>query len=364
MNIIKSIYWEQNDMDEIVYRFPFDDISLGSVLTVNESQEAYLFKNGTLCDCFKAGRHVLSTENIPLLQKLINLPNGGKTTFMTEVWFISKLEKRNMYWGTGGLRIIDPYFQIPIKLSSRGQYGFRIEDGGLFLKKMVGTMAEITSETIDDQFRIDVIAAVKVAMSKFIKEKQLNINELGSEYKALAREVSRELQLTFSEYGVELLNFSFEDISFDENDKGYQTVMEGIAEQARLSKLGVSYLQQKQLDIAETAAGNEGAGNFMGVGMGLGAGQQLGGVISQTMQNSGIGVPPPPPAFSYYIAVNGETKGPFGETELKEKIHRGELHADTYVYKAGGSKWVHAKNVPEINALIRSILPPPPPPAK
>ena len=51
--------------------------------------------------------------------------------------------------------------------------------------------------------------------------------------------------------------------------------MEGIAEQARLSKLGVSYLQQKQLDIAQTAAGNEGAGNFMGIGMGLGVGNNL-----------------------------------------------------------------------------------------
>ncbi len=45
--------------------------------------------------------------------------------------------------------------------------------------------------------------------------------------------------------------------------------MEGIAEQAKLNKLGVNYLQQKQIDIAQTAAGNEGAGNFMGIGMGL-----------------------------------------------------------------------------------------------
>ena len=132
MPIIKSLYWEQTDREELVYKFPFNNIATGNVLTVNESQEAFFFKSGVLCDSFTAGRYVLSTANLPLLQKVINLPSGGDTTFTAEVWFINKLDKRNMLWGTGGLRIIDPYFQIPIKLSARGQYGFRISDGGVF----------------------------------------------------------------------------------------------------------------------------------------------------------------------------------------------------------------------------------------
>ena len=132
MAIIKSIYWEQNNQEELVYKFPFNNVTLGSVLTVNESQEAFFFKSGTLYDSFTAGRHTLSSANLPLLEKLINLPSGGDTTFTAEVWFISKLDKRNMLWGIGGLRVVDPYFQIPIKLSARGQYGGRISDGGLF----------------------------------------------------------------------------------------------------------------------------------------------------------------------------------------------------------------------------------------
>ena len=61
--------------------------------------------------------------------------------------------------------------------------------------------------------------------------------------------------------------------------------------QARLSKLGVSYLQQKQLDIAQTAAGNEGAGNFMGIGMGLGVGNNLGEVVGNSIKQSGLTSP-------------------------------------------------------------------------
>lgn len=130
----------------------------------------------------------------------------------------------------------------------------------------------------------------------------MNINELGSEYKALAKTVSKELQLAFDEYGIQLLNFNIEDINFDETDKGYQAVMEGIAEQAKLNKLGVNYLQQKQLDIAQTAAGNEGAGTFMGIGMGLGMGNNIGNMVGDIVkQNTQIPLQAPQ-LPSYYIA--------------------------------------------------------------
>lgn len=92
--------------------------------------------------------------------------------------------------------------------------------------------------------------------------------------------------MAFDEYGIQLLNFNIEDINFDETDKGYQAVMEGIAEQAKLNKLGVNYLQQKQLDIAQTAAGNEGAGTFMGIGMGLGMGNNIGNMVGDIVKQN------------------------------------------------------------------------------
>lgn len=360
MPIIKSIYWNQDSVDTLVWQFPFKDITLGSVLTVHDGQEAYFYKNGALYDRFESGRHVLSTANIPLLEKVINLPSGGESTFKASVWFVSKLEKRNLLWGTGGLRIIDPYYQIPIKMSSRGQYGVRIKDGGLFLLKFVGSQAVLTMDHVIDQFRSDVVEAVKVATAKFMKESGVNINELGTEYKNLAKAVAGELQDTFDEYGVELLNFNIEDISFDESDKGYQTVMEGIAEQAKLSKLGVNYVQQKQIDIAETLAGNQGAGTFMGAGIGLGVGQQMGQVMGQTLSNSPVAQAPVLPSF--YVADNGQTAGPFKLDVIQTKIASGEINANTFVYRVGGSAWVAAKNEPELADIFNRMAPPPPPP--
>lgn len=364
---LDSIFWDQNSGDELVYKYPKNGITLGCVLTVRESQEAYFFKNGVLCDKFTAGRHVLSTQNLPILNKLINLPSGGQTTFLAEIWFVSKLEKRNMLWGTGGMRIVDPYFQIPVKVASRGQYGVRIDDGAMFLKKLVGTMKLSDVREIGQQFRSDIIEGVKVATARYMKERGLNINELGTEYRSLGRFISKDIQEAFDEYGIELLNFNIEDICIDENEPGYQKVMDGVAENARLKQLGVNYIQQKQIDIAQTAAGNEGAGNFMGVGMGISVGQQMGQMIASAMQQSGIAagpapaVPPPPASAAFYVAVNGQTTGPFPIERIREMIIGGQIAAETYVYRMGGSAWAQAQTEPEIARIFNELLPPPPP---
>lgn len=360
---LDSIFWDQANPTELVYKYPKSGITLGSVLTVRESQEAYFFKNGVLCDKFTAGRYTLTSQNLPILNKIVNLPSGGKTTFMAEIWFVSKLEKRNVLWGTGGMRIIDPYFQIPVKVSSRGQYGVRINDGALFLKKFVGTMKYSDTNTIEHQFRSDVIEGVKISTARYMKEQGLNINELGTEYRKLARFIGNDIQEAFDEYGVELLNFNIEDISIDENDSGYQKVMDGIAENARLKQLGVNYIQQKQIDIAQTAAGNEGAGNFMGAGFGMGIGQQMGQMISGAINQSGIGgvIPPPPGTSSFYVAVNGQTTGPFQIDKIRDLIIGGQITNNSFVYRLGGTAWTKAESEPEIAQIFNELLPPPPP---
>lgn len=361
--VLDSIYWDQKDARELVYKYPNNNITLGCVLTVRESQEAYFFRNGVLCDKFTAGRHVLTTQNLPILNKLVNLPSGGETTFLAEVWFVSKLEKRNMLWGTGGMRIVDPYFNIPVKVSSRGQYGFRVSDGNIFLKKLIGSLKFAETKLIEQQFRTDVIEGVKVSTAHYLKAQQLNVNELGTEYKTLAQYILNDLQTTFDEYGIELLNFNIEDINIDEDDPGYKKVMEGVAENARLKQLGVNYVQQKQIDIAQTAAGNEGAGNFMGIGMGLGSGQQLGQIISEAVQQSVINASPTSsPYISFYVADNGKTTGPFALTKIKEMILSGQVVPSTYVFRMGGSEWKEATAFPEIAQIFTSLMPPPPPP--
>ena len=67
--------------DWFIYKFPTNKIVLGSQLIVQEGQTALFVKNGQVADVFTAGRYTLSTKNLPLLSKIVNLPFGGDTPF-------------------------------------------------------------------------------------------------------------------------------------------------------------------------------------------------------------------------------------------------------------------------------------------
>lgn len=357
MPIIKSIYWNQSNPEIFIYKYPFNNITLGSVLTVQEGQQAYFYKNGCLYDSFEPGRHTLSSANLPLLQKIINLPSGGETTFLAIVYFVSTLDKRNMFWGLGGMRIIDPYFEIPIKVSARGQYGIRITDGALFIQKFVGSGRIANSEFIEEQFRIDISESVKVSIATYMKDKELNINELGTEYKALAELVAKNLETAFDAYGIEIINFNIEDISFDEEDEGYKQVMAGISERTRLKMLGTSYTQNRQIDIAQTAAANSGSGVFSNIGLGMSIGNKIGETVQNVLSQDDE-LPPPPPQSMFYVGVNGKTTGPYSCDKIAEMLLNGEMTELSYVCKRGKREWVYVKD----EAELKELLPPPPPP--
>src|SRR5262249_38106687 len=100
MALMHRIKRDETADDQVVWKFPSEEIRIGSQLIVNQSQEAIFVKGGQALDVFGPGTHTLSTANIPLLSKLINLPFGGETPFTAEIWFVNRTAKRDLTWGT------------------------------------------------------------------------------------------------------------------------------------------------------------------------------------------------------------------------------------------------------------------------
>ncbi len=364
---IDRVKWEMRE-DELVYKYPYDNLTNGTILIVNDSQKAFLFKNGTLYDSFGAGSHQLTTANIPLLQRILNAPTGGETAFTAEVWFVNtEVEKRNMLWGAGGLRIYDPYFDISIKVGARGAYGIKISEPELFLKKMVGSMHYVTTDKIFEQFSVDIVQGIKVHLHQFMKDKNLNINELGREYENIGVFVQNNLRSTFGNYGIDLLGLRIEDINIDESDPSYIKVMDGkatgVSEMQRLNALGDKYAEVRKLNILEKAAENEGSGNILGAGLGLGAGLNLGQMfVTQNVPQHNAPPPPPPVLAEFHLTHNGQTSGPYSLSQLQEFARQNIVTADSLLWKNGMAYWEKAMLIPELSFLFRSSPPPPPPP--
>ena len=92
MSLVDVIKYE-GDNQTFVWKHPREDFNTGSQLIVHESQEAIFFLNGQALDSFLPGRYELETQNIPLLNKIINIPSGGESPFHAEVYFINLVEQ-------------------------------------------------------------------------------------------------------------------------------------------------------------------------------------------------------------------------------------------------------------------------------
>ncbi|MBR1964380.1 MAG: SPFH domain-containing protein [Muribaculaceae bacterium] len=98
MALIDVVKCEVNER-ELVYKFPSSDLRIGTQLVVHTGQVAFFVKGGEVMDMFSSGTHTIKTSNIPILNKLINLPFGGNSPFQAEVWFINTLSILNSKWG-------------------------------------------------------------------------------------------------------------------------------------------------------------------------------------------------------------------------------------------------------------------------
>ena len=76
------------------------EIKIGAQLVVHEAQEAVFFRDGRALDVFGPGRHTLTTQNIPVLTKVLALPFGGTSPFRVPVVFVTKRTFLDQKWGT------------------------------------------------------------------------------------------------------------------------------------------------------------------------------------------------------------------------------------------------------------------------
>jgi len=84
------IEWKNAGAEDIIWRYPNEEITWGSQLIVHEYEVAVFFRDGKAYDVFGPGRHTLTTLNLPLLTGLLTRIAGyGEKPFKSTVLFIS-----------------------------------------------------------------------------------------------------------------------------------------------------------------------------------------------------------------------------------------------------------------------------------
>lgn len=257
------------------WKYPEQELGTWTQLIVNESQEAILFKGGQALDSFTAGRHTLSTANIPVLSSIVNLPFGGKSPFTAEVWFVNKLNSMNVKWGTSSpLQLQDPKYNVMVSVRSFGQFGVRIDDARKFLLKLVGTLPRFDQETMLSYFRGLLMSNINELISSYLVHKKISVLEINAYVVEISRHIQGRLAPAFLDNGIELNNFYIDSINIPEDDPVTLRLKEALAKKAEMDIIGYTYQQERSFDTIEEAAGNPGnlGAGIMNAGLGMGMG--------------------------------------------------------------------------------------------
>lgn len=274
--------------DIVAWKYPSQELGTWTQVIVNESQEVVFVKEGKILDILGPGRHTLSTENIPILSKLINLPFGGKSPFTAEVWYINKSYALDVKWGTASpMQVQDPKYNVFIPVRAYGQFGFQISDSRKFLTKIVGTLDIFNQEEIVKYFRGLIVSNVKDTISSYLIEKRVSILEINAYINEISESLKEAIQSEMDEYGIKVANFYITSIDTPEEDSAVKKLKDALAKKAEMDIVGYNYTQERSFDTLEGAAKNQnGVGsNLMGAGIGVGMGFEMGGSFANQMEN-------------------------------------------------------------------------------
>lgn len=283
MAIVEVVKYDGNP-DVFAWKYPDTELGTWTQLIVNESQEAILVKGGQVCDVFGAGRHTLETANIPLLNKIVNLPFGGRSPFSVEVWYINKVFSLDIKWGTSTpIQLQDPKYKIFAPVRAFGQFGIRIEDSKKFLLKLVGTLPQFDKSAITKFFRGVYLTKSKDVISSYLVHKNISILEINAYLDEISDYLQEKISPMLEIYGIKLVSFYVNDINVPEDDEAVIQLKKALAKRAEMDIVGYSYQQERSFDTLEGAATNPGAlqSGLMGAGIGLGMGVGVGGTMGQ-----------------------------------------------------------------------------------
>ena len=280
--MLEIIEWFDETGTEIAHRYPergSGDIKLGAQLVVRENQAAVFFRDGQALDVFGPGRHTLSTQNLPIITRLLSLPYGFTSPFRAEVYFVNLKVFTNMRWGTKDpVAFRDSQLGL-VRLRAFGTFTLRVSQPSLFVNSLVGTSASYTTDQLEDYLREVVVAR----LNDFLGESVDTLLDLPRQYDEMAVAVKTRVAEDFRKYGMELVDFFINRITPPEDVQRMIDERSGMGAVGNLDQF-LKFKAAKAMGDAATSGGaGSGAAAGMGVGVGAGLGILLPGMLGKTL---------------------------------------------------------------------------------
>lgn len=313
-NVIESIQ-RATDTNTLIYLDPQVDFNTNSVITVAPNEQVIFIKNGEFYGTLPPGRHEIKTENYPILSRIRNMLSGGMSTFTCQVYHVNTSEQ-NVGWGTSSAIEIQDFFLgggmigVPTLIRGAGEFRVRFnirEDDDASKQtfmRLMGDKSSYTSNDLSMLFRAQISQEISDVVGKTLEElsMQRSINAISSQLKDFSKELKPTFDELFVDYGLELVNFSFYNLTIDETEERKKYLDRLIA----AAHTG-SYDKAVQQELLKDVAINPGAGGIASAGAGLGMGMAAGNAFTQ-MATTAFSQPQQPQAPQQPIGFGGQNR--------------------------------------------------------
>jgi membrane protease subunit (stomatin/prohibitin family) len=273
---IEVIEWTEPGDGILAYRFPVADneIKNGAQLTVRESQVALFIDQGKPGDQFPAGRHQLTTANLPILTKLRSWPYGFTSPFKAEVYFYSLRQQLAQRWGTPApITVRDKEFGS-VQIRMFGIFSYHIADAPLFYREVSGTREMYTTEELNQQ----LVAQIAGAAAQTFANSGVPFLDMAANQANLSAAMKTAMVDPAKKLGVALDTFVVESVSLPE---ALQKVLEQKQSMGILGNDMQKFIQFQTAQAIPEAAKNP--GGLGGIGAGLAAGMGMGNIMTGAM---------------------------------------------------------------------------------
>jgi len=196
----KVIEWVGVREGDIVWKYPNEEIAWGDNLIVHEYEAAVFFRDGKSYDVFRAGRHVLTTANLPLITKVLSVVSGfDRVPFRATVIFISLKQFQGKFGAQSQTKELAP-------LKFYGSFWFRVEEPNLFVNEVVGGQGLYTTERLQEFLRGYFNERLIDTLSQY------SLTEVYGKLDETSFLAKNTLYDAFKRVGLELIDVKFEGI--------------------------------------------------------------------------------------------------------------------------------------------------------
>jgi membrane protease subunit (stomatin/prohibitin family) len=262
--------------DQILFKWPDQNIRKFTQLTVEQDELAVFFRDGRVQGTIQPGRVTLDSSEIPFLGILIDASSGGNL-FLTELYFISTREFPNLPFGGAVDNVMDPQTNLGVGLRVFGEYSLKVIEPQSLILNLVGTQNLSTNDQITDWMRDQLLKTLRTDVVAHIVSSGWPLLGIAAHTDEIEAETIAQVQRNVNSYGLQIVRLGNFTITLKPED---EDKLKSFLHDVQYTKLAGGF-QQYAAGQAMIGAGQglaQGPGNgggasnptFLGVGLGMG----------------------------------------------------------------------------------------------